>query len=134
MNALYKLVHLLPQTKNGKLILEGISQAIHEKGLSPSLDGAAIQLAFHSLPQTIRPTSNKVWHHGDPLHPSNSSLLVKVLKEGSGQEDTIKHLGDSTGRPHFIWTMILQRYLEPIGATIKFETLWNNVVESISFV
>jgi DNA polymerase phi len=131
--ALCGLISALPQLQNGNFVATTIQNKLEASKILQSQDGAGIALAMHNLPKNFRLASNKVWQHGDPLRSSNLVLLSKVLKEDTSEDDTIKHSGTSKGEAHFIWKFILQRYLNPSKDMIKFEALWNNVLESTSF-
>jgi DNA polymerase phi len=113
-------------------VAEEIFQKVDESGLLRSQDGAAILLALIDLSKTVKPKiSAKIWQHGDPLHPSNLPLLNKVLKDVSTEDNTVKSSGSFKGAPHFVWTFILQRYLEKSKEIVGFKSLWDTVVESI---
>jgi DNA polymerase phi len=132
--ALCGLISALPQLKNGDSVATIIQNQLEVNKILQSQEGAGIALAMYNLPKSFRLSSNKVWQQGDPLRASNVSLLSKVLKNVTSEDDTTKHSGIFTGEPHFVWKFILQRYLNPTKDMIKFETLWKNVVESTSFV
>lgn len=129
--ALCSLITTLPRLNNGKHVAEEIFRKLEETGFLKSQDGAAILLALNFLPKNIKPkVSFKIWPHGDPLHVSNLSLLNKVLKDTQNEDDSVKSSGNFKSEPHFIWTFILQRYLEPSREIIGFKSLWDTVVES----
>jgi DNA polymerase phi len=130
--AICSLIISLPRFTDPQTVSKTIQHNLDESGLLQSQDGAAILLVLHSLPKELRPTANKIWHHADPLHTSNLSLLTKVLKESSSEDDTVKHTGNFKGEAHFIWMFILRRYIEKSKEIIPFERLWKTVVESIS--
>jgi DNA polymerase phi len=133
LQALCGLISALPQLKNGHFVAATIQNKLEVNKILQSQDGAGIALAMFDLPKDFKISSNKVWQQGDPLHTSNLQLLSKVLKDVPSEDDTIKQSGNFKGEAHFIWKFILQRYLNPSKEMIKFTTLWNNVVESISF-
>lgn len=128
--AICSLIISVPRFSNPQAVSEAIQHKLDKSGLVQSQDGAAILLVLHSLPKAIQPTTNKIWHHADPLHSSNIQLLTRVLKESSSEDDTVKHTGNFKGEAHFIWTFILRRYLEQSKEIIPFEKLWKPVVES----
>ena len=129
--ALCGLILTLPLLKNGKEKGEEVFKNLEESGLLGSQDGAAILLALNSLPKKVKPKlSTKIWQHADPLHPSNLPLLNKVLKDVSSEDDIVKSSGSFKGEPHFIWTFILQKYLEKYNDIVGFKSLWDAVVES----
>jgi hypothetical protein len=129
--ALCALIDLLPRISDATDAADEISHTLEKKGLVRSQDGAAILLALVALPTNIRPkTSEKVWQHGDPLHPSNVLLLSKVLKDVPEEEDTIKPSGNFKSHPHFIWTFILQKNWTAPKETQAFKSLWEKTIES----
>ena len=132
--AICTLIISLPRFQSPKFVSESVQQKLNESGLLQTPDGAAILLVLHTLPKELRPNTNKVWHRADPLHTSNLSLLTKVLKESSTEDDTVKHTGTFKGEAHFIWMFILRRYMEQATEMIPFEKLWKSVVESIPFL
>jgi DNA polymerase phi len=133
--ALCGLISAPPNLKTAKTIAESIEAKLEASGLLSTQDGAGILLTLNVVHKDIRPTSNKVWHHGDPLHSSNLPLLTKILRETSSEEDAVKQTGGNfKGDAHFVWRLILMRYLESSKNMIKFESLWNNVVESMGFL
>ena len=128
--ALCSLILTFPRHKSGKEKSEEIFKKLEESGLLRSQDGAAILLALNSLPKNVKPKlSTKIWQHADPLHPSNLLLLNKVLKDISSEDDVVKSSGSFKGEPHFIWTFILQRYIENSKDIVGFKSLWGAVVE-----
>lgn len=128
--AICSLIISLSRFQNPKSVSESVQQKLNDSGLLHSQDGAAILLILHTLPKELRPSTNKIWHHADPLHASNLSFLTKVLKESSSEDDPIKHMGTFKGEAHFIWMFILRRYMEQETEIIPFEKLWKGVVES----
>ncbi len=128
--AISTLIISLPRFQNPISVSKYVQQKLNDSGLLHSQDGAAILLTLHTLPKELRPHTDKIWHHADPLHASNLSLLTKVLKESSGEDDTVKHTGNFKGEAHFVWMFILRRYMEKATDIIPFEKLWKAVVES----
>lgn len=129
--ALCSLILTFPRLKNGKEKGEEVFEDLEESGLLRSQDGAAVLLALNSLPKNVKPKlSTKIWQHADPLHPSNLPRLNKVLKEISSEDDVVKSSGSFKGEPHFVWTFILQKYIEKSKDIVGFKSLWDTVVES----
>jgi len=129
--ALCGLIDLLPQSKDATDAADEICHTLERTGLIRSQDGAAILLALGALPSKIRPkASEKVWQHGDPLHPFNVSLLSKVLKDVPGEDDSIKPSGTFKSHPHFIWTFLLQKNWSAPKETQVFKSLWDKTIES----
>ena len=128
--AICTLIISLPRFPNPISVSKYVQQKLNDSGLLHSQDGAAILLTFHTLPKELRPHTDKIWHHADPLHASNLSLLTKVLKASSSDDDTVKHTGNFKGEAHFVWMFILRRYMEKATDIIPFEKLWKAVVES----
>jgi DNA polymerase phi len=131
--ALCTLITVLPDTdsKRIKACAEHISKSLEKGGLVQSQDGAAVILTLRSLPSTVRPKiSAKIWQHADPLHPANLSLLSKVLREVQSDETSVKATGAFKSEPHFIWALILRRYVDKAKDTVAFKSLWETVVES----
>lgn len=125
-------IDLVPQIGNAKAVANEISHAVDKKGLARSQDGAAILIALGALSAKTRPkVSEKVWQHGDPLHPSNVSLLSKVLKDVPDDEDVVKQSGNFKGHPHFLWTFILRKDWSEPKDTHAFQTLWEKTIESM---
>ena len=134
-NELCKLIEKSPQLNNGKSIAEEIFRNVEENKLLGSQDGAAVLLALNELPKNARPKlTNKIWQHGDPLHPFNMTLLNNVLKDIPSEGDTVKQSGIFRGEPHFIWTLIQRRYAVESRETVSFKNLWDTVVGSMFFI
>jgi DNA polymerase phi len=130
--SLCNLVLKVPQL--GKSVAEQIFQQVQEKGLLQSQDGAAILIALNSLSKIFRPKlSTDIWKHANPLHPSNLQLLSKALKEFPSEDGIVKESGNFKSEVHFIWNYILQSYIETQPKIVEFKSLWDTVVESISF-
>ena len=128
--AICTLIISLPRFRYPISVSKYVQQKLNDSGLLHSQDGAAILLTLHTLPDELRPHNNEIWHHADPLHAYNLSLLTKVLKESSSEDDTVKHAGNFKGEAHFVWMFILQRYMEKATDIIPLEKLWRAVVES----
>jgi len=135
--ALCNLTSKLPDHPDGKHIAEKILEGLEKNSLRQTLDGVAIAMRISALPKIRRPklssTAKRLWNDLDPLHHSNAQILTRLLKDvpdETGNEN--KQTGSSTGDLHFVWRLILERYLRPSKKLYKVKDLWQNVVESTS--
>ena len=132
--ALCLLIRKIPRIPEGKGVAEKIYSEFEHSGLLPSQDGAAIVLTLNLLPKAFKPQmSTSIWKHANPLHSSNLALLTRVLKEIPSEDGVVKDSGNFKPEVHFIWTVILQNYVEGSKEIVGFKTFWDTVVESIKF-
>lgn len=127
------LITAAPRMPHGNATIGEIVRQLNESAaLSHSQEGVAILLAMDSLPTPYRQKSSKVWHHSDPLHPDNFTMLVKLLKEVPSE--TVRQTGNFNSTPPFIWNFILTRYTnnDAKQPTVSFSKLWRAVVNGMS--
>lgn len=112
--------------------LQTLVDALHENSLWKTPEGVAIWLTLTKSTTKVK-LPKGVWHHNDPLHGNERTVLSKVIQEipiDDEQQGGKSGSGSRQTTPSFAWPVILAELHGGNRSAKEFNQFWNQVVES----